>query len=156
LFARFPRHDCKTSIGVESGNRGCEVAKVPVTEEYGAAAVRHFADAEILAARKRWVGAGHLVGFAAECAIKHRIETLRPEQGAPHGHFPEILNAARRHISKRRDTTIHAFLKMTNLMEGWDISLRYSRNEAVDEAKYRLWRDHAARLVSAAGLRRSN
>jgi hypothetical protein len=45
---------------------------------------------------------------------------------------------------------------MTNLMEGWDISLRYSRNEAVDEARYRLWRDHAARLVSAAGLRRSN
>jgi hypothetical protein len=57
-------------------------------EEYGEAAVRHLTDADILASGSRWGGAAYLVGFAAECAIKHRIETLRPEQGAPHGPFP--------------------------------------------------------------------
>ena len=125
-------------------------------EDYGTAAVRHLTDADILANGERWGGAGHLVGFAAECAIKHRIETLRPAQGAPHGHFPEILEAARRHLARRRDTALHAVLKVPNLMEGWNVSLRYSGDAAVDQARYVLWRGHAARLVGAAGLRRPN
>jgi hypothetical protein len=125
-------------------------------EEYGEAAVRHLTDADLLAGGKRWGGAAHLVGFAAECAIKHRIETLRPEQGAPHGHFPEILDAARRHLGRRRDTALHAVLKMSNLMEGWRVSLRYSGDVAVDQPRYALWREHAMRLLCAAGLRRSS
>jgi hypothetical protein len=125
-------------------------------EEYGEAAVRHLTDAEILAGGQRWGGAAYLVGFAAECAIKHRIETLRPEQGAPHGHFPEILDAARRHLSRRRDTALHAVLKISNLMEGWGVSLRYSADATVDQGRYIFWREHAVRLVSAAGLRRSS
>jgi hypothetical protein len=124
-------------------------------EEYGEAAVRHLTDADILASGSRWGGAAYLVGFAAECAIKHRIETLRPEQGAPHGHFPEILDAAKRHLGRRRDTALHAVLKMSNLMGGWTVSLRYSGDAAVDQGRYTLWREHAVRLVCAAGLRRS-
>jgi hypothetical protein len=122
-------------------------------EDYGAAAVRHLTDADILAGGQRWVGAGHLVGFAAECAIKYRIKTLRPEQDAPYGHLPEILDVARRHLAGRRATSLHAVLKMSNLMEGWRVSLRYSHDRAVDQARYSLWREHAVRLVGAAGLR---
>jgi hypothetical protein len=144
----------RTSIGVKKANepRGIQV---PNGENYGAAAIRHFADAELLAKDQRWDGAGHLVGFAAECALKHKIDTLQP-RGAPHCHFPEILGVARRHLNRRRHTAIHAILKLPNLMEGWNVSLRYSGDAAVDEGKYGLWRDHAARLVGAAGLRRSN
>jgi hypothetical protein len=129
---------------------------MPSRENYGAAAIRHFVDAELLAKGERWGGAGHLVGFAAECALKHKIETLQPQQGAPHCHFPEILDVARRHLIRRRDTAIHALLKLPNLMEGWNVSLRYSGDGAVDEVQYGVWRDHAARLVGAAGLRRSD
>ena len=125
-------------------------------EEYGEAAVRHLTDADILADGNRWGGAAYLVGFAAECAIKHRIETLRPQQGVPHGHFPEILDAARRHLGRRRDTALHTVLKMTNLMEGWSVLIRYSADAAVDQGLYTLWREHAVRLVWAAGLRRSS
>jgi hypothetical protein len=129
---------------------------VLTSENYGAAAIRHFADAELLAKNQRWGGAGHLVGFAAECALKHKIDTLQPQKGAPHCHFPELLDVARRHLTRRRDTAIHTLLKLPNLMEGWNVSLRYSGDAAVHKGMYALWRDHAARLVGAAGLRRSN
>jgi len=129
---------------------------VPTIEDYPAATLRHFADAESLAKKKRWVGAAHLIGFAAECAIKHKIKSLRPQHGAPHGHLPDLLTTARRHLSRRRDTAFYAVLKVANLMQGWDVSLRYSQDSAVDEAQYSLWRDHAARLLGAAGLRRPN
>lgn len=127
-----------------------------IDEDYGAAALRHLADADILAGRKRWVGAGHLIGFAAECAIKYRIETLRPKLDAPHGHLPEILDAARRHLRGRRDTALHAVLKVSNLMEGWTVSLRYFHDAAADQGRYGLWREHAVRVIGAAGLRRSS
>ncbi len=69
--------------------------------------------------------AAHLVGFAAECAIKYRIETLRPAAGAPHGHFPDLIDIARKHLRTRRDTALHNILKQPQLMDGWDVSLRY-------------------------------
>ncbi len=124
-------------------------------EDYGEAALRHLNDAEVLAVRARWGGAGHLVGFAAECAIKYRIETLRPGSDAPQSHFPSLAEAAKKHLSSRRDTTLYTVLKMPNLMEGWEVSLRYASDSAVDQARYELWRAHAIRLVGAAGLRRS-
>ncbi len=131
---------------------GLEVARM--AEDYRAAALRHLTDAAALADRERWGGAGHLVGFAAECAIKYGITTLRPQQDAPPGHFPEIANAAKRHLMGRRDTTLHAILKLPNLMAGWTISLRYEDDAAVGQADYDLWQAHAARLVGAVGLRR--
>ena len=42
-------------------------------ESYEHAAMRHFADAEDLAARRRLDNAGHLIGLAAECAVKHAV-----------------------------------------------------------------------------------
>lgn len=125
-------------------------------EDYASAALRHFMDAEILMEHRRWGGAGHLFGFAAECAIKHRIETLRPEQDTPHGHFPQILEAARRHLASRRDIAMHAVLRLPNLMDRWTVSLRYSHDNRVSKLDCDLWRDHASRLIGAAGLRRPN
>ena len=66
-----------------------------MTQDYESAAVRHFEDAQTLWASGRVDNAGHLIGFAAECAIKHRISSLRPAAKSPQGHFPEILIAAR-------------------------------------------------------------
>jgi hypothetical protein len=71
-------------------------------EFYAIAAVRHFEDAEELAARKRFGGAGHLIGFAAECAIKHSVEALRPQKQAPHLHFPELVERAKKLLYGRR------------------------------------------------------
>lgn len=125
-----------------------------VGENYSEAAYRHFDDSDHLAKMSSWGNASHLIGFAAECAVKYRIKTLRPAAGAPHGHFPDLLDIARKHLRNRRDTTMHSVLKQSKLMDGWHVSLRYGENNAVGQAKYKEWRKDAARLLSAAGLKR--
>lgn len=125
-----------------------------MAENYSEAAVRHFKDSDLLAKSSRWGNAGHLMGFAAECAVKYRLQTLRPSAQAPHGHFPDLINIAKKHLSGRRDTTLHGILKMATLMEGWDVSDRYAANAAIGKPQYDLWRQHASRLMSAAGLKR--
>jgi hypothetical protein len=125
-----------------------------VSENYSEAACRHFGDSDHLASLSRWGGASHLVGFAAECAIKYRIETLRSAPGAPHGHFPDLVDIARKHLRSRRDTAMHAVLKIPKLMDGWSVNLRYAGDAAVGQAHYIAWREHASRLIGAAGIRR--
>ena len=49
-------------------------------EDYASAAIRHFKDATALQSSGRLDNAGHLVGFAAECAIKHGISNLRSQK----------------------------------------------------------------------------
>jgi hypothetical protein len=121
-------------------------------ENYGEAAVRHFGDAETLAVEQRWGGAGHLIGFAAACALKHKIVTLRPGQNAPHGHFPEIAAAARKHLQSHRAAALLVVLKISTLMAGWNVALRYAEDCAVGRAEYERWRIHAMRILGAAGL----
>jgi hypothetical protein len=125
-----------------------------MSENYLESAYRHFEDSDYLAKKLRWGNAAHLVGFAAECAVKHRIGTLRPATGAPHGHFPDLVDIARKHLRSRRDAALHKVLKIPTLMERWDVALRYEGNAVVGEAEYSGWRRDAARLFSAAGLKR--
>lgn len=70
-------------------------------DNYEAAAVRHYADAKLLKEAGRKDGAGHLVGFAAECAIKFRIQTLQPNATSPQLHLPDLLAAARKKLAAR-------------------------------------------------------
>lgn len=125
-----------------------------MTENYAASGLRHLTDAETLALSRRWGGAGHLVGFAAECAIKHAISTLRPLAGVPQKHFPDIVPIARKHLKSRRHSALYTVLRLPALMDGWNVALRYSSDGAVREAHFRVWQNHAIRLLSAAGLRR--
>ena len=125
-----------------------------MADDYQAASLRHFEDAETLAMTERWGGAGHLIGFAAECALKFKIESLRPGANAPHGHFPELLEIAKKHIARRHEAPIHQLLKIANLMENWDVSLRYAGDGAVDKECYNKWRDDASRILNASNIRR--
>jgi hypothetical protein len=70
-------------------------------EDYQSAALRHYQNAQSLKSSGDLDNAGHLIGFAAECAIKFRIANLRPGMGNPHGHFPEIIETAKRHLGAR-------------------------------------------------------
>lgn len=123
-------------------------------ENYAEASIRHYKDAELLAKENSFDGAGHLIGFSAECAIKHKIETLRPNQDAPHGHFPDIIETAKRHLIGRRDSRMFQALKIHNLMEDWRVSDRYSPNESTTPDTYKKWRNHASQIIFAAGLKR--
>lgn len=123
-------------------------------ENYGEASIRHYADAQALAHAERFDGAGHLIGFSAECAIKHHIGTIKPNYDVPHGHFPNIIEIAKRHLHQRRQTEMHRILKNPELMKDWDVSHRYSENGSTTQDAYEQWRGQAAHIIFAAGLRR--
>ena len=93
-------------------------------EDYEGAAIRHFVDAASLRKSGRRDNAGHLVGFAAECAIKHRISSLRRNPESPRGHFPELLAAARKRLGRRNDYTKCIKLK-ADVFADWNINRRY-------------------------------
>jgi hypothetical protein len=125
-------------------------------EPYSEAAVRHFEDAEQLAAHNRFDGAGHLIGFAAECAVKLSVEALRPGANAPHLHFPDLIERAKRILHGRRKHSMLILLSRESFMRGWNVAHRYSDDGAVSETHYRAWRTDATRALGAAGLRKSS
>ncbi|HDZ9442607.1 hypothetical protein [Klebsiella quasipneumoniae] len=63
-------------------------------ENYREAAIRHLNDSERLLKINSVDNAGHLIGFAAECAIKYKIELNNSDN--PKLHFPYILAAAKK------------------------------------------------------------
>jgi hypothetical protein len=123
-------------------------------EPYSDAAVRHYRDAEALAAHDRFDGAGHLIGFAAECAVKFSVEALRPTNAAPHLHFPELLEKAKKLLHGRRRHPMFSLLARQAFMQGWDVSQRYSDDGTITPILYETWRVDAARALGAAGLGR--
>jgi hypothetical protein len=117
------------------------------------AAARHFLDAEKLAKCGRFDSAGHLIGFAAECAVKHCVESLRPTNEAPHLHFPELVERAKKLIHGRKKHSLFTLLERGKYMDGWKISIRYSADNAVTPEIYHNWRTDAARTLSIASIR---
>ena len=96
-------------------------------EDYHAAAIRHFHDARALRETGRLDNAGHLVGFAAECAIKYRIEALGVNHGSPAEHLPAILPAARKRLGERASYTSMYELLKGDVFSDWAVDHRYSR-----------------------------
>ena len=122
-------------------------------EKFAVAAVRHFNDADTLAASERLDGAGHLIGFCAECAIKHAVISLRADIDSLHGHFPELINVAKRHLNNRLHHGLYTIIKNPVFMQGWKVGGRYSEDGAVTKKNYELWRGQARSLMFAAKLR---
>ena len=102
LSAASPATLCVQSTAapvIGSFPRGAE----SLMESYEHAASRHFADAEDLAARRRLDNAGHLIGLAAECAVKHAVRRVAPNP--PHIHFPNLTAEIRKFGG--RDTVLY-------------------------------------------------
>jgi len=127
------------------------------TEDYQAAAIRHFQDASALMKAGRLDNAGHLIGFSAECAIKYRIDSLGAGVSSPTQHLPEILVAARKRLGGRAN-----YVSMFNLLKGdtfadWAVDHRYSVTGKVTQVQFDTWFDVTKRLLAAANVRiRSN
>jgi hypothetical protein len=122
-------------------------------EKFAAAAMRHYEDAETLAASERLDGAGHLIGFSAECAIKHAVLSLRSDKESLHGHFPELVNVAKRHLNQRLHHGLYTVIKAPTFMQGWTVHGRYSDDGSVTRQNYDLWRAQARALMYAAKLK---
>ena len=101
-------------------------------ESFEYAARRHFADAEDLAGRRRLDNAGHLIGLAAECAVKHAIRQIVPNPRRIH--FPELTaevrklggrNSAVSQVRRALSPPAHAFV-----FDDWSIAMRLLRGRA--------------------------
>jgi len=122
-------------------------------EKFASAAIRHFEDADTLATAERLDGAGHLVGFSAECAIKHGVLSLRDDVSSLHGHFPDLIDIAKRHLKQRLHHGLYTILKNPALMQGWKVEGRYSEDGTITQQQYDMWRHQARTLIYAARLR---
>lgn len=123
-------------------------------EFYAHSAVRHFNDADRLASSEAFDGAGYLIGYAVECAIKTAVEGTRPTAKAPHAHLPDLIEKAKKMLTGRAQQAIFTALKGPTLLDGWSTDLRYDADGAVTEAMFLRWRSEAGRVLAAAGLKR--
>lgn len=119
-------------------------------EQYEQSAVRHYANAILLQGANQFDNAGHLLGFSAECAIKHAISSFKPGRLNPKGHFPEYLNIARKHIDAR--SNMYNLLQQ-NLMDGWRVDRRYFATGHTTATELNNWDRDARRILGAAGIK---
>lgn len=124
-------------------------------ESYAESALRHSVDADRLACNQQFDGAGYLIGYAVECAIKHAIREARQTTGAQHGHLPDLIGKAMKVLQGRRPVAIFKLLNERTLMRGWQIELRYAGNGAVAKGQFENWRLDANRVLGAASLKRT-
>ena len=122
-------------------------------ESYSEAALRHFADAELLAKDEHFDGAGYLIGYAVECAIKHSIVGTRPMANAPQVHLPRLIESAKKLLQGRSKHSVFTLLSQLSFMDGWSVDARYESDGHVDFNKYQQWRKDATRTLGAANLR---
>jgi hypothetical protein len=122
-------------------------------EHYADAPIRHFRDAETLASGQAFDNAAHLLGFAAECAIKLCVEELRPTSQAPHLHLPELVEKAKRLVHGRKKHPMLTVLSLPAFMSGWKVESRYSSDGTITQQMYETWRIDATRALGAAQLR---
>ncbi len=120
---------------------------------YHGAAVRHWQDATILRDAGRPDNAGHLIGFAAECAIKHGIMSLRPPKDAPNVHIPDLLIAARKLFGARSGYMPLYQVVKADIFRGWHVSRRYGETGHTSIAELGDWFSETKRLFAAARVK---
>lgn len=133
-----------------------------MSEKYDEAALRHSEDAKILASKQRFDNAGHLIGFAAECAIKFAVNL--PDEDR-YNHLPKIAGLAKKALKKicgRNETPLLNLLNQTinstqnQFFDDWRVDHRYSASGMVTREMYMKWNILADRTLLAAGLRSKN
>jgi hypothetical protein len=119
-------------------------------ENYRDSALRHYADANVLQSASKLDNAGHLIGFSAECAIKHAIASLNNSAEKPKGHFPDFVGIAKKHVDRR--SAIFTLLQ-GDLLSGWRVERRYHKSGETTSAELDSWFQNTRRLLGAAGIK---
>lgn len=122
-------------------------------DNYKDAAVRHFANALLLRENNQFDNAGHLVGFAAECAIKFKIKALQPKGDSPHGHLPDLVIAARKRLHSRTASNSMFMLLNNPVFSTWQVNRRYEDTGGTTPAEIDEWFRTTKRLLATAGIR---
>ena len=122
-------------------------------EDYEGAAIRHYQDAEALRQTHRFDNAGHLIGFAAECAIKHGIGALGAGERSPDLHLPHLLPAARKRLGERAGYRSMFDLVKPEIFKEWNIDWRYANTGKTTQDNIADWFGTTRRLLAAANIK---
>ena len=123
---------------------------------YHEAAVRHYNDAEHLARLKRFGGGAHLIGFAAECALKHAAGGFTsPKHAVIDGHLPGDVLRRIGYILQGRGASgqLLGIARDKTYFQGWSVNDRYEEDAYATAQQYAEWKTHADRAMSVARLR---
>jgi hypothetical protein len=126
-----------------------------MARDYGQAAVRHYRDAEKLAATGSHDCAGHLIGLSAECSLKEAASGFtKPPNREIDGHLPTLKQSIRLILDGRnvKGKLLQLVCDRT-LFSDWHINDRYEADGKVDQTRYEQWRVQAQRSLSVAGLK---
>ena len=124
-----------------------------MSEDFTAAAKRHWADAGLLAENERRENADHHYGFAAECALKFALQEMgyfRDEHRR--WHIEVLWNKLRATAFQKGFPGLVGPLSADNPFADWHVDQRYQRDGAVTEEAMRKHQHYARRLLIAANL----
>ncbi|MGO4167880.1 hypothetical protein [Novosphingobium sp. YAF33] len=126
-----------------------------MADDYAASAKRHSEAASDLAANAKYDNAGYLIGYTAECAIKHKMRQVSGQATERiEGHCPNIMNALRLRIQHRGLTGQWLqVVRGPNPLSDWEVDQRYASNGHVTKEKFEDWQKFANRLMSLAGIK---
>lgn len=123
--------------------------------DYEAAALRHYRDAERLAAAQAFENACHLMGLAAECALKKGAGGFtRPKDAEIIGHLPQIKAEVRLLLQGRgAQGRLLQFAADRVHFSDWSVNDRYEADGYPDAVKYTSWKASARAAFVAASIR---
>lgn len=121
-------------------------------DAFDQAALRHFVDALELAKGGRNANADHLVGFAAECALKTALHTAGGLRDHHRVHIETLWDRISLHGIQRRYPALAALLKKPNPFVDWTASQRYAADGAIGDIPYSAHAAEARRLMGAVHL----
>ncbi|WP_250518938.1 hypothetical protein [Caballeronia sp. ATUFL_M1_KS5A] len=122
-------------------------------EDYKSAAIRHLHDATALRDSGSLDNAGHLIGFAAECAIKLKISTLSGSAEAPHCHLPALLDIARKHLGSRANYSGMYDIVKGDIFKSWNVNRRYAASGHTTNEELEEWFSTTRRLFAQAQIK---
>lgn len=126
-----------------------------MSEAFRDAARRHWRDACLLDEEQRSENADHHYGFAAECALKTALQTMRSFRDDEHRkHIDVLWNKMRGSAFQRAYPGLARLLARSNPFVDWGVEQRYHADGAISDAAVRTHRDYARRLLIAVQLYR--
>jgi hypothetical protein len=117
-------------------------------EDYKNAAIRHYRDAVTLRATNRNDNAGHLLGFAAECAIKSVLVGIG--KSPTKMHLPTLVSEALLKFAARHP--LYAPLTRQPF-QNWKIAQRYETDGHVSQAQLNDWFECTRAIFVAANIK---
>ncbi len=121
-------------------------------ENFKGAAIRHFLDTDLLHFHGCYDNAGHLIGFSAECAIKHKIASLGGQEPNLALHIPRLIPMARKRFNNREHAGLLALMDKP-LLSGWDVNNRYSSSGHIKSKDVTLWLQQVKQLFRETNIR---